>query len=89
MSNEETDIYKVWVDRKPAVPTLRIEWKQKEDKLPKFIKSLEDWQRYKIYEYMRNYIEAMEVTGGNRIHNFYAEFNNEKGIKQLKELING
>lgn len=87
MTNEETELYKVWVDRKPSVPTLRIEWKQKEDLLPKFIKSLEEWEQRKIYEHMRNYIEVMTMTGGNRIHNYYAEFNNEEGIEYLKGLL--
>jgi hypothetical protein len=86
MTNEETDLYKVWVDRKPSVPTLRIEWKQTEDLLPKFIKSLEEWEQRKVYAYMRECIEANTMTG-NRIHNFYAEYNNEEGIKYIKEHI--
>ena len=86
MTNEETELYKVWVDTKPSTPTLRIEWKQKEDLLPKFIESLPDWEKRKIYEHMRNYIELMTMTG-NKIHNYYAEFNNEKGIQYLKGLL--
>tara|TARA_R110000751_G_scaffold298951_1_gene409202 strand:- start:945 stop:1211 length:267 start_codon:yes stop_codon:yes gene_type:complete len=87
MTNEETSIYKVWVDRKPNVPTLRIEWKQTEDLLPKFIKSLEEWQQRKLYEHMRNHMMAMGATGGNHIHNYYAEYNNKEGIEYLKGLI--
>lgn len=86
MTNESTEIYKVWVDTKTKCPTLRIEWLQTEDLLPTFINSLEDWQKTKIYDYMRDYIMAMEMTG-NKIHNFYAEYNNTKGINELKKLL--
>jgi hypothetical protein len=87
MANEETDIYKVYVDSKPKTPTLRIEWKQTEDLLPKFIKSLDEWQQRKVYEHMRNYVEAMTAVGGNKIHNYYAEYNNKEGIKYIKKHI--
>ena len=82
----ENDIYKVWVDTKTNVPTPRIEWKQKEDLLPKFIKSLDEWQQRKVYQLITNYIEA-NVATGNTISNFYAEYNNDEGIKYIKEQI--
>jgi hypothetical protein len=87
MANEETSIYKVWVDRKPNVPTLRIEWKQTEDLLPKFIKGLEEWQQRKVYNHIRDYVETMTASGGNHIHNYYAEYNNKEGIEYIKEHI--
>ena len=82
----ESDIYKIWVDTKPNVPTPRIEWKQTEDLLPKFIKSLEEWQQRKVYAYIRDYVEASRMTG-DQINNFYADYNNEEGIKYIKEHI--
>ena len=28
-----------------------------------------------------------QAVGGNKIHNYYAEYNNKKGIELLRELI--
>ena len=85
MANEN-EIYKIWVDTKTPVPTPRIEWKQTEDLLPKFIKSLEEWQQRKVYQIITNYIEANAATG-DTLSNFYAEYNNEDGIEYIKGLI--
>jgi len=86
MVNEETDIYRVYVDTKPKCPTLRIEWKIKTDPLPKFIEKLEDWQQRKVYDHMREYVLSSQ-SKSNKIHEYYILYNNRKGIKELKQLI--
>lgn len=86
MTNERTEIYRVWVDTKPKCPTLRIEWLKTEDLLPQFINSLPDWQQRKIYDYMRDYIIDVDTTD-NKIHYFYNQYNNSNGITELKKLL--
>jgi hypothetical protein len=84
--NESTHLYKVYVDNSIKCPTLRIEWLQTSDILPTFINSLPDWQKRKIYDYMRDYCINAD-TSDNKIHHFYSNYNNEDGINYLKTLL--